>query len=160
MSAESNIKPSLKDRLIPWYFVMAFAVVFIVNGIFIYYATRTHTGVVTDHAYEKGLDYDTIKAEAAQQRALGWSSLIELQYSVLHFTLFDKQSQPIEGAIVKAYITRPTQASMDRTYSLTHQGDGMYRAVVEFPAKGQWDITVAATWKQKHYQTGKRVVIE
>ncbi len=59
----------LKDRLIPWYFVMAFLVVFAVNGVFIYLATSTHPDVVTENAYEKGLAYDRIVEEVRQHKA-------------------------------------------------------------------------------------------
>jgi nitrogen fixation protein FixH len=48
---------------IPLYFVMAFLVVFIVNGIFVYMAVTTNHGVVTENAYEKGLRYDEVVAE-------------------------------------------------------------------------------------------------
>ncbi|MCI5050219.1 MAG: FixH family protein [Rickettsiales bacterium] len=58
----------MRDRLIPWYFVMAFMVVFIVNGIFIYYATGTHKGVVTENPYEKGLAFDEIVNEVRKQK--------------------------------------------------------------------------------------------
>lgn len=69
MSVESNIKPPLKDRIIPWYFVMAFAVIFAVNGLFVYLATSTNKGVVTENAYEKGRDYNHIVEEVRKQKA-------------------------------------------------------------------------------------------
>lgn len=65
--SEHNMKPPLRDRLIPWYFVMAFLVVFAVNGLFIYLATSTNRGVVTENAYEKGLAFDRI-VEASRKR--------------------------------------------------------------------------------------------
>jgi len=60
---------SLKDKLIPWYFVIFFLVLFIVDGIFVYLATSTHTGVVTENAYEKGLRYNEVieRARAAEK---------------------------------------------------------------------------------------------
>ena len=69
MSVESNNKAPLKDRIIPWYFVMAFLVIFAVNGLFVYLATTTHNGVVTENAYEKGLDYERIVDEVRKQKA-------------------------------------------------------------------------------------------
>lgn len=59
-----------RDKLIPWYFVMAFMVVFVVNGIFVYLAVNTNNGVVTENAYEKGMDYTRIVTEVRKQRAL------------------------------------------------------------------------------------------
>jgi nitrogen fixation protein FixH len=49
-----------RDKWIPWYFVLAFLVVFAVNGIFIYAALGTHRGVVSDQAYRNGINYNQI----------------------------------------------------------------------------------------------------
>ena len=68
MSAASKTKPPFKDRIIPWYFVMAFMVIFAVNGLFVYLATHTHTGVITENAYEKGLKFDDIVKEVREQK--------------------------------------------------------------------------------------------
>ena len=67
---DKKVKAPLRDRIIPWYFVMAFAVVFIVNGIFILFATGTHTGLVTENPYEKGLDFDHIVKETQKRRGM------------------------------------------------------------------------------------------
>jgi nitrogen fixation protein FixH len=58
-----------RDRIIPWYFVMAFMVVFAVNGVFVYTAIHTNHGVVTENAYEKGLKFDHIVAEVRKRNA-------------------------------------------------------------------------------------------
>lgn len=60
----------LRDRLIPWYFVMAFLVVFAVNGFFVYMAVSTNHGVVTENAYKKGLDYNNVVAQIRKQREI------------------------------------------------------------------------------------------
>ncbi len=69
VSSSAETKPSdRRDRMIPWYFVMAFGVVFAVNGMFVYLAVSTNHGVVTENAYEKGLDYDRIVEEVRQKQ--------------------------------------------------------------------------------------------
>lgn len=62
-------KSRIPDSYIPLYFVLAFLVVFAVNGIFVYLAVSTNHGVVTENAYEKGLDYDRIVIEVRKQKA-------------------------------------------------------------------------------------------
>ncbi len=62
MSLSANDKPNDNVR-IPLYFILAFLVVFVVNGIFVYLAVSTNHGVVTENAYEKGLQYDHIVEE-------------------------------------------------------------------------------------------------
>ena len=54
--------------MIPWYFVIAFIIVFAVNGVFVYTAINTNRGVVTENAYEKGLDFNRIVAEVRKQK--------------------------------------------------------------------------------------------
>ena len=69
LSAANNSKIApLKDRLIPWYFVIAFLIVFTVNGFFVYMAIRTNHGVVTENAYEKGLEYNAIVKKVQAQK--------------------------------------------------------------------------------------------
>jgi len=51
-------KESFRDRIIPLYFVAFFVVIAIFDGIFVYLATSTHSGVVTENAYQKGLNYN------------------------------------------------------------------------------------------------------
>ncbi len=67
MCSSAKNKPNDNVR-IPLYFVLAFLVVFAVNGVFVYNALTTHHGVVTENAYEKGLDFDRIVKEVREMR--------------------------------------------------------------------------------------------
>lgn len=58
-----------KDHRVLWWFAAAFAVVFAVNGLFVYLAVSTNHGVVREHAYEEGLDYDHIVSEVRKLKA-------------------------------------------------------------------------------------------
>lgn len=68
-ATEQAAKAPLRDRLIPWYFVGAFAVVFVVNMFFVYNAVHTHRGLVTENPYEKGLAFDSIVETVREQKA-------------------------------------------------------------------------------------------
>ena len=63
---EKNRK-SPKDKYILFAFLAFFGVIFVVDGIFITTALRTHRGVVTEQAYEKGLHYNQTLNEAKDQ---------------------------------------------------------------------------------------------
>ena len=158
MSAAANQTP-LKDRLIPWYFVMAFAVVFAVNGVFVYLATSTNQGVVTENPYEKGLAYDVALAEKRAQEALGWQGEITYDEGLLRFTLSDAAGQPISGATISAHIERPIEKGIATEQPLTESTPGVYEAELPFPAQGQWDITISSLWKKQYHQTRKRLVV-
>lgn len=161
MSLSAINKPitPLRDRLIPWYFVMAFLVVLAVNAVFVYVAITSNSGVVTEHAYEKGLDYNDIKAEADKQLALGWNGVIDYADGVLQFTLKDKNQTPLTDAHAIAYIERPLEPALNRKIVLEEKAPGDYAATVPFPKKGQWHIAVSVLWQQQTYQISKKLII-
>jgi nitrogen fixation protein FixH len=150
-----------RDRLIPWYIVAFFVVVAILDGIFVYLATSTHTGVVTERAYDKGIAYNETVAAAEAQQALGWQGEITLAADrTLTFSLVDADGQPLSGATVKAEFMRPTQAGMDFTVELTEDAAGLYGAAVDFPVEGLWDVRVFALEGERDFQHHQRLVVK
>lgn len=161
MSAPANKNQvPLKDRLIPWYFVMAFAVVFAVNGFFVYVATSTNRGVVTDRPYEKGIHYNETLAAQRAQSALGWTAQIEYDNAALSVKLADKDGNPLMGALARAYIARPIEADLRQDLQLSEIGGGRYAAPLELPKKGQWDITVSIEWNKTPFQSHRRLQVK
>jgi len=153
------MKAPLRDRMIPWYFVMAFMVVLAVNIVFVRTAIRSNSGVVTEHAYEKGLAYNQVLAEVKAQHALGWQGRIAYENGSLRFRLQDKTATPIAGADVKAYIERPLEEAFSQTITLKETRNGTYEAAVQLPKKGLWDVTVSTTWNKQYYQTRERLIV-
>jgi nitrogen fixation protein FixH len=147
-----------KDKRIPYYFVLFFVVLAIVDGIFVYLATSTHTGVIKEQAYQKGVEYNrTIEAVEAQTE-LGWESSISYDGADLSFYV-KSGDDVLDGAVVEAYFVRPTQAGYDFSVLLKRDEKGVYRRKVDFPLKGQWDANIVVRWNQKHYQQQKRLVV-
>lgn len=157
MTVDEN-KP--KKSRIPYYFVAFFVLLAIVDGIFVYIATSTHRGVVTDHAYQKGLDYNKTIAASDKQDLLGWSGNIEFDGKFLTFSLLDESSEPINNAKVTAYLSRATQAGHDFEVSLINNGNNIYSNKIIFPLKGQWDIVVLAVFENEQYQKSKKILVE
>lgn len=143
-----------RDKWIPWYFVMFFAVLIVVDGVMVTLAVTTQTGVVTDHPYEKGISYNQVLKAAGEQDALGWKSEMTYQDGILHFQLKDKNGAALNPTSTTARISRPTQASMDFTVTLV---DGS--ANITFPQPGLWEIHVLANVEGTQYQQAKRMVI-
>ena len=54
-----------------------FAVIFAVNGAMIYSAIVTHTGIVSNEPYRKGLHYNERIAADERQSALGWTDDVD-----------------------------------------------------------------------------------
>jgi nitrogen fixation protein FixH len=160
VSSSPQSKAPLRDRIIPWYFVMAFMVIFAVNGLFAYLATSTLPAVVTEEAYEKGLAYNETLAQREAQRDRGWQSELLAEGGMLRAQLRDKQGLPLEDAQVTLTITRPVGAAESIVLQLAPGAPGHYKSAFEFPATGQWDVTMDALWNQQPYQQTTRVVIK
>ena len=136
-------KHSPIDRWIPWSFVGFFLVVFLVNGIMLYFALGSWTGITTDDAYKKGLAYNDRLAEAEAQAKLGWQTRLAVPKeagvdSEIVLTLRDRDGGPVSGAEVRARLVRPTHEGYDQEVSLVGDGRGQYRAAVALPLPGLW----------------------
>ena len=170
----------MTGRRVWWYFVTFFGFIASVNAVMVTLAIRTHSGIVTEHPYEKGLAYNqVVEAEEAQEK-LGWKGVIFLlppqgggreggivaetvQASpyppvgkeILHFTLKDKSGGVITPDKATAHVTRPTQQGMDFTIELKGA-----ETRVSFPEKGLWEVRINASVGDKKYQQSKRIVVE
>ncbi len=144
-----------RDRWIPWYFVAFFVVIALVDGAMVTIAIRTHTGLVTDHPYEKGLSYNRVVKAKEMQETYGWKGDIAYTGGRLSFTLHDKDGRLIQPQHATATITRPTQAGMDFTVALAGGG-----VDIDFPAKGLWHVRIDGVYDGVHYQQSRRIVIE
>ncbi len=160
LSVVNKLKPSLRDRLIPWYFVMAFAVVFIVNGFFVYAAIKSNHDVVTINPYEKGLAYNEVITKADEQAALGWHGDVVYENDKLQFTLKDKAGKAIIGANVVAILERPIGTKEHLRVVLNEASFGIYEKAMTFPLKGQWEVKIHAIVDAESYQIKKRLIIK
>ena len=147
------------DRFIPWYFVAFFVVLAAMDGTFVYLATSSHTGLVTDQAYERGLAYNETIAAAEKSANLEWQVDIELAGSDLIVRLDDAEGVPVEGAMVRAKVSRPTQEGYDFELMLSQVAGGTYTGPITFPLDGQWDVRVFVEWKQQQFQQANRLIV-
>lgn len=154
--SQTDIKPV--DRWIPWMFVAFFLTFISVDAVMVTLAVRTHPGLVTEGAYEKGLAYNHTLDEAARQKEWGWHNTIQLENRNLIFSLSDKQSSPIKGAVVSARITRPVQDGHDFTINLTESPHHTYEAELPLPMPGEWNVRIFAKWQNRQYQASQTVL--
>ncbi len=149
------------DKWIPWYFVLFFVVLALLDGTFVYLAVSSHTGVVTEQAYEKGLAYNDLlqRAEEQAQTALKQKVLYSQENGILRWTLHDKNGAPLEQAVVTAHIIRPVQDGYDFDIVLLHKGEGVYEVPVKTPLIGQWVAKLEAQWDTHRYQITHQFVV-
>ena len=149
---------------IPWAFVGFFVVVFGANGIMVYFAFDSWTGLATEDAYVKGLAYNEQIADAQAQQALGWQGELGFapngpQQGLLELKLRDRHGTPIGGAAVTAIFVRPTHTGHDLELALEDAGNGRYSAEVALPLAGQWDVRLRAEHERGGYRLVRRIVV-
>lgn len=118
-------------------------------------AIRTHSGVITDHAYEKGLAYNQVVAAHQKQEEFGWKGVIDYRNGLVHFALRDKNGVALSPRKTMATFTRPTHAGMDFSVELSHAD-----TAVDFPAKGLWEIRVDAVVGDRLFQQSRRIMVK
>jgi len=136
----------------------AFGLVFAVNGIFIWLALSTWSGLTTDHPYERGLAYNQTLQEAAAEAALGWHSELEFKNHRLLVRFHDRSGGALDRLQVTARFVRPTSDGADRNLPLDAVGDGGYTATVDLPLPGQWQVLVKAEGRAGSYHLARRLI--
>jgi len=101
-------------------------------------------GIVTDKPYEAGLAWDEVRRN---RERLGWS--VSLRYgrfatgtNDLAILAVEKSGYPLADATVSVTVTRPSTRAYDRTYEAVPERGGLYRAGVDLPLRGNWDIVM------------------
>jgi nitrogen fixation protein FixH len=122
-----------------------FAVVFAVNGYFLFAALSTHSGVVANEPYRKGLDYNARIAADERQAELGWHDEVSVTGDgKVSVTVLDHQTQPLSGLVISGTIGRPSTVRHDRTFRLAEQERGRYATEVGALEPGSWIIAIEA----------------
>ena len=148
----------------PYIFVAAFLVVLAVNLIMARSAIQTFSGLETDQAYQKGLEYNRALAAAEAQKTLGWTADVDIRPSnlqanslVVSVGFLDRDGKPVDDLTVDAEFVRPTVAGHDSRQGLSATGGGRYQAEVSLPFPGVWDMRVVARRGDLTYQLAKRI---
>jgi nitrogen fixation protein FixH len=122
-----------------------FAAVFAVNGWMIYAAVSTHTGLVANEPYRKGLAYNERIAADERQAKLGWFEQLEFgRDGRLLLTLAQRDSRPVQGLKVEGVLGRPASNRQDVMLRLIEMAPGHYQAMVPGLSAGSWLITLEA----------------
>lgn len=141
----NNIVKKSDGRFVLICFLAFFAVIIVVNSIFIYMALQTHSGVVVKNPYEKGLAFNKTLHAAKTQPDL--KHAVSYRAGVLRWTL------PIINASVTAGILRSVRDGYDFDIALKHIGNGVYEAKPTMPLPGAWTAKLKATWNNQTFQT-------
>jgi nitrogen fixation protein FixH len=162
MSDATASKPI--DRFLPWLFVLFFVVVFAVNGVMVYVAASSWTGVSTKQHYIKGRDYNRTLEAVERQKARGWNSDLSVLSRdrgrvAVELSLTDAGKRAIAGADVSARFFRPTHEGYDLEIRLDDYGAGRYVGKLVAPLPGQWDVRIVARHPSGDFHITRRIVV-
>src|SRR5271169_6319879 len=118
-----------------------FGVVFAVNGVMIYEALSTLSGVDTDSAYQAGRMYEREVAMAKAQDERRWQVDAKVtptrDGTRLDIFAHDGAGQPLGGMDASVVLERPTDRRLDRYVTLVGDGAGGFHGSAPVVA-GQW----------------------
>ena len=140
-----------------------FGTIFIANGIFLYAALSTYTGVVAQEPYRKGLHYNQRIAAAERQEQLGWSTDVALRPDAgLLLEVRDREGRPVSNLLISGVLGRPSTNQHDRSVTLSEVEPGRYAVPVGSLSPGAWLVNLEAVWvgtgdKEPVYRLRKRL---
>lgn len=157
--SEQKLEKPLSGKWVFVAFSAFFAVVIAVNSIFITQALKSHSGLVTEDAYKKGLAYNEALAQARNQPEI--NANLSFHDGVLTWTLNDETGAPIENASVQAHFIWRVKTGNDFKTPLYHVENGAYSATPNFPVKGSWQVKLSAQWNNtKTFKMTKPLVVK
>lgn len=126
--------------------IVFFGVMFVANGLLVYYALGTFSGGDRPDPYRSGLNYNETIAEAERQAALGWRTDFAYDASAERLTLrfADEAAVPVSGLILAATLTRPATDQQDRNLAFREVSQGVYVSDVAL-APGGWVLSVVSS---------------
>lgn len=141
-----------------------FGVIFAVNGLMMYEALSTLSGVDTDSAYQAGLMYEQAVATARAQDARHWQVDAKLTPASdgerLDVKARDATGQPLVGMQASVIFERPTDRRLDRSVVLVEDAAGRFHGNADVAA-GQWDVVIELTRHgEQLFRSKNRVVLK
>lgn len=153
----------------PWIFVAFFAVIITVNGIMMYFAFDSWTGLETEGHYVKGLAYDDNVAGAKAQAALGWDVKLSVEtlksedtqrHVAYRATFLDHSHKPVQSLKAHAFFIRPTHEGADVDGPASLLEPGVVGGEFTLAAPGNWEVRIHAESMGRQYQLVERVVVK
>lgn len=155
----------MQCRWIPWAFAGALAIVVGVNGALAYFATSTAPGLVTEHPFERGNDYNRVLDAGDVQDALGWRVSLRLNTvaagrAELVAELADRSGRPLRGLAVTARLVRPLGPGPEIVIALAEDAPGRYAQTIVLDRPGQWDVRIATQDGSTRFAFARRMVMK
>ncbi len=161
-------RPGSGRRLNGWmvllYLFGFFGVIFAVNGVMIYEALSTLSGLDTDSAYQAGRMFEHEVTMAKAQEARHWhvdASVKPLGDGArVDIVARDASGAPIGSLEAAAVLERPTDRRLDRTVTVAEEETGHVHGSVDV-ISGQWDLIIALSRQgEQLFRSKNRIVLK
>ena len=141
-----------------------FIIVALVNSLFMYKAFTTHTGEVTDNAYQRGLSYNKTLAVASAEENHGWTPVVTVNKSQtgiydVELKITDRSGSIIRFDSIEGHIVRPVNARDDKKADFLRRADGSYNANLALPHAGLWEVRALLIVNDQQFHVVKRIVV-
>lgn len=138
---------TIQGRHVLFAMIAFFGTIMAVNAIMMRLALSTHTGVVANEPYRKGLKYNDRIALSETQAERGWRDEITLaaEGDRLSIDIRDKDGRAVPGLTIKATIGRPATGGDDLTVTLTEGEAGRYDASIPRREAGAYVASIEAS---------------
>jgi len=150
-----------RSRYIPWLFVAGFAVTIAVNGVMVWFAVSSFSGLYTARPRDIGLRYNAVIAEQKRRDALGWR--VETAWDPasggLQVHVFDAAGQPLAGARVSVALVRPVEQRPPLDVEMTAVDIGRFAGHVDLPERGSWDLDIVVARGKERYAATRRMFL-
>ncbi len=155
---DKSTAKKLTGKNVLFIFVIFFLVVFGVNFVFISAALKTHSGVVTEDAYRKGIAYNDLLERSKNQPEV--TQKLELGKSRIVWSITDEKDSAIVDADVQAYFIWPVKKGYDFDVTLNPTDRaGHYAADIDLPFAGRWRVKLIASWDGQEFHALHNVII-
>lgn len=122
-----------------------FGMIFAVNGVFLYSALKTNTGIVANEPYRKGLAYNERIAADERQKALGWQDEASLTSDGrVMVVVRGADGMPVSGLKIDAALGRPSTTAGERKLKLAELSPGTYGVASTAIEPGTWLFALEA----------------
>jgi nitrogen fixation protein FixH len=121
--------------------------------------TKTFDGVVTEKPYETGLLWDEIQKEKAES---GWTVAVKnkdfhIGRNEIFIFVNNKNEKALLNPSVSVKVSRPSVMDYDENYTTDKMQEGVYKAVINIPLYGYWDLKINVMQGEKNIAFEQRI---
>jgi len=144
-TAQPKRQRRLTGRAVLITLLLFFAVISAVDGVMIYFASKTFRGLDGERSYEAGLQYNREIEAGREQEKLGWKVDAQIERgsaaSQIVVRPTDAAGKPLTGLAVNTNFTHPTDRNRDIKVKMTETTPGLYSGEVA-AAPGAWLVNL------------------